>query len=139
MKNLKPAFNYPVLRMIVMALFNQGLELKRPGLTFAHGNVGNQFIDNAKFFDDFLADLEPTDHIVMMRKSTVEGEERYLAQRCEMVEKAHQELRDITAALGLSIGHGKDLVEVIKGLRVSLAEANVNLELAKQKRKKKAK
>ena len=127
MSSNKPAFNYPVLRMIVMALHNQGLQLKQPGLTFAHGNMGNQFIDQAKFFDSYLADLEPTDHIIMVKKSVVEGEENYLAHKLQVLEEAHATLRSIYVALDIKLGEGHTVLDVIGKLK------------ANQKPKKKAK
>lgn len=50
---------YDDLRKLVIACHNQGLFLKRPGLTFSHGNVGNEYMALAKKVDTLVQNSEP--------------------------------------------------------------------------------
>lgn len=54
----KVELSYHELRMVVMALYNQGTMLREPQLTFAHGNTGNDYQNLARRIDHVLSKLE---------------------------------------------------------------------------------
>lgn len=51
--------NFDDLRKIAIACHCHGVGLKSPGLTFSHGNVGNEYLLLAKKIDDLVQDSEP--------------------------------------------------------------------------------
>jgi hypothetical protein len=95
------SISYSSLRMIVMALHNQGEFMKSPGLTFSHGNLGNEYLELASYLDAFVADLEKKHIIVLKNNEELVAHNELDSNMFETLRKAQELVQLIMDELGL--------------------------------------
>lgn len=93
---------YPALRAIVIALHNQGLMMKAPGLTFSHGNVGNEYLAIASDIDDLVSELERNSEIILRDKARDDREDLSRKNLGAGLAGTQQVLDQIKLELGVS-------------------------------------
>lgn len=132
--------SYSDMRRLVIALYDTGTNLQNPRLTFSHGNVGNELLDIAEKIDEFVADLEAENVMVVMKYDELQSE-RMASDRLYMeiqdsrdkhlsgLEQANHVIEQINKALGTVMGPNSNQetlaeIERLKGIELF----NVNIK-----------
>ena len=104
MANSKAGLTYHQLRAIVIALYNQGVMMRQPGLTFSHGNTGNEFIALAGELDVVVRDSEPYKKYYLFEAEQFDKDEEFRRgkdkQNWEVIGDLQQFVRDVAKAIG---------------------------------------
>jgi hypothetical protein len=96
--------SFEKLRMIVMALHNQGEFMRDSTLTFSHANLGSEYQSLAHELDLFVSDLEPGVVLSLQREESLVAVEASYKARIErlntIINNQTTKLLDIRLLLG---------------------------------------
>jgi hypothetical protein len=110
----KVEITYPELRAIVVALFNAGVLNKQQGLTFSHGNIGNEYLALAARIDKFVADLEPRHVLTLLNNEELEKHTKERRNHYETLRCWHEFAHELGEILGFQTVTDEYLKEVKK-------------------------